>query len=311
MANVIVGIHGLANKPEESRLASWWKTALEEGLETNLAVKNAQYTFKMVYWADLLYKHPVHFDEAMSFDQLYSNEPYIPAEEGALKSYEDGWADLVRAKAQNIAGTVIDFAKEKFDIDAAAKWVLEKSLRDLAFYYDKTREIRDRNGNSRAARQVLMGELQSALQPLADDHVMVIAHSMGSIIAYDVLRDLGRTDQPVHVSDLITIGSPLGLPHVKGNIHREREHYSRKAPVRTPTIVTERWINFADRRDPVAFDTHLRDDYAENDAGVRVKDDLVINDYVGANGQSNHHKSYGYLRTPELSRSVAGFLGLG
>ena len=46
-----------------------------------------------------------------------------------------------------------------------------------------------------------------------------------------------------------------------------------------------------------------------HDTGVRVKDDIVINDYR-APGQEkrNHHKSYGYLRTPELSHLVAEFL---
>ena len=310
MADVIVGIHGLANKPDKTLLSDWWKTALDEGLEKNLGITNAAYTFEMVYWADLLYKNPVHFDEEMNFDSLYSDQPYIPAKDGALRPYKEGWVDLARAKAQDVAGTVIDFAKEKFEINALANWVLGKTMKDLAFYYDKSRRIRDRKGELREARQVLMGELEDALRPHADDGVMVIAHSMGSIIAYDVLRDIGRTDQPVRVRDFVTIGSPLGLPHVKGNIYREREHYSKKAPVRTPTIVTQRWINFADRKDGVALDTHLADDYAANDAGIGVKDDLVINDYVSTAGEANHHKSYGYLRTPELSRCVADFLGL-
>ncbi len=310
MADVVIGIHGLANKPKKPKLTEGWKAALDEGLEKNLKIKNAPYTFELVYWADLLYSSPVHFDQAMSFDDLYSNEPYIPAKDGALRPYKEGWVDLVRAKAQDVAGTVIDFAKETFEINALANWVLEKTMKDLAFYYDESRQIRDRKETIRQARQVLMGELQDALRPHADDRVMVIAHSMGSIIAYDVLRDMGRTDQPVRVRDFVTIGSPLGLPHVKGNIYREREHYSKKAPVRTPTIVTDRWINFADRKDGVALDTHLADDYAPNDAGIPVTDDLVINDYVGTTGEANSHKSYGYLRTPELSRCVAEFLGL-
>lgn len=311
MVDVIVGIHGLANKPPKSKLAAWWKTALDEGLEKNLKIQGARYKFEMVYWADLLYKHRIHFDENMSFDQLYSEEPYIPAKKGALRKYEDAWTDLARAKASDLAGMVVDFAKQKFEIDALANWVLSKTLRDLAFYYDEKRHIQDRNGKLRQARQVLMGELDAKLRPLEGEHVMVIAHSMGSIIAYDVLRDLGRTDLPLSVSDFVTIGSPLGLPHVKTNIVQERKHYSKKAPVRTPTIVTERWVNLADRKDPVAFDTHLRGDYGPNAAGVRVTDDLVLNDYNGTTGEANHHKSYGYLRTPEMSQCVAKFLGVG
>ena len=44
--------------------------------------------------------------------------------------------------------------------------------------------------------------------------------------------------------------------------------------------------------------------------GIRVKDDLVANDYLGLDGKANPHKSYGYLRTPELSKCVKEFLDL-
>lgn len=77
--------------------------------------------------------------------------------------------------------------------------------------------------------------------------------------------------------------------------------------MRTPTVV-KRWTNFADRRAPVALDVHLADDYAPNDRGVQVKDDLVINNYVNQTGKANYHKMYGYLRAPELSEVVRSFL---
>ena len=109
------------------------------------------------------------------------------------------------------------------------------------------------------------------------------------------------------MSSFITIGSPLGLPHVKGKIIKER-HYDRD--VRTPSIVTESWVNYADKDDKVSFDVHLRDDYGENRLGIRVIDDLVANDYHDPSGKENPHKSYGYLRTPELSKHVKRFLGL-
>ena len=105
----------------------------------------------------------------------------------------------------------------------------------------------------------------------------------------------------------VTIGSPLGMPHVKANIHGERSYAD--SPVRTPTVVTEGWVNYADRGDPVAVDTHLRDDFTSNSVGVRVQDDLVVNDYVSPIGDKNSHKSYGYLRTPEISRLIKQFLG--
>ena len=69
------------------------------------------------------------------------------------------------------------------------------------------------------------------------------------------------------------------------------------------------WKKIADRRDWVAFDTHLADDYEPNAQGVKVEDDLVIITYVSPKtGRANEHKSYGYLRAPELSRLIRAFI---
>ena len=112
-----------------------------------------------------------------------------------------------------------------------------------------------------------------------------------------MLRALGREDPARVIDHFITIGSPLGLPHVKHKIYQENDL------VRTPSVV-RRWTNFADRRDPVAADVHLSGDYAPNNRGVEVRDDLVINGYKSPAGKANHHKSYGYLRAPEVSEAI-------
>ena len=132
---------------------------------------------------------------------------------------------------------------------------------------------------------------------------MLIAHSMGTIIAYDVLRDLGQEDPEFRVHHFVTIGSPLGIAGVKGRISKERDD-----AVRTPTVISEKWKNYADKADPVAVDAHLRDDFGSNKRGIRVEDDLVSNDYVALDGKRKPHKSFGYLRTPELSDQIKDFL---
>jgi len=105
------------------------------------------------------------------------------------------------------------------------------------------------------------------------------------------------------------IGSPLGLPHVKAKIIQKRNYDGpRNKRVRTPTIVTTRWTNYADRRDKVALDTHLCDDLGSNKNDIRVRDDLISNSYLSPPGEPNYHKSYGYLRTPELSKHIKSFL---
>jgi pimeloyl-ACP methyl ester carboxylesterase len=127
---------------------------------------------------------------------------------------------------------------------------------------------------------------------------MLIAHSMGSIIAYDVLAAAGRTLPGLRVSHFVTVGSPLGLSPVKEIL---------AAPLRVPECV-ERWGNLADPRDHVArWDTRLSSDFRENSAGAAISDHLVVNGYVSPSGKPNPHKIYGYLRTPEMSERIASF----
>ncbi|MFQ5709603.1 MAG: alpha/beta hydrolase [bacterium] len=308
MAKVIIGIHGLANKPPEETLKQWWRQSIVEGLQKNNGHEpTPNFEFRMVYWANLLYKYPQHDDGLFSFDKLYNGQPYVEAQAGALKEYKTSLLDKVRAGAFDVVGDALDYLKFKHDFDGVADWILGKVMKDLAFYYDDHRKIANRAGEPELARKVLRDELKTAIRADQDNEIMLIAHSMGTIIAYDVLRDLGQSDPDLQIPYFVTMGSPLGLPHVKGKIIQERDY---DPDVRTPSIVTKSWRNYADKDDKVSFDIHLHDDYGENRNGIRVVDDLVANDYhaPGPNGKGNPHKSYGYLRTPEISRHIREFL---
>lgn len=302
MAKIIIGIHGLANKPERTLQARWWVDSIREGLQKNLGVAQAAFEFADVYWADLMYPNPLHHDADRKSDPDFDDEPYVPAR--ALVRYDDGALDELRAGALDFFGGLLDKIKGTLGMDATADAVLKAKLKDLAQYYDPENTIRDRAGTTRPTKAVLQEELANALEARRGDDIMLIAHSMGSIIAYDVLRNLWRPDAGVRVSHFVTIGSPLGLPHVKLQIQEDRAY---DGTVRTPSIVTHSWVNFADKKDPVAFDTHLADDYGPNANGIGVRDDLVLNDYeIG--GKRNHHKLFGYLRAPEVSEHILGFL---
>lgn len=306
MAKVIIGIHGLANKPKPSDLAAYWKKSIVEGLK-NVKVPAPQFKFVMVYWAKYLYRYPLHRDENYRFDSLYNSEPYLPAKR--LKAYKDGWRDQLRVVGGKSFGPGAEWFKRKFGVTRLADHVLGAKLKDLDYYYQDL-PVKAKDGKLKGAKQVLRQELIDALVANQQHEIMLIAHSMGTIVAYDVLRVLGHTGPPVPVKHFVTIGSPLGLPHVKQKIIEERKAEGRPkaAKLKTPTLVTDSWVNYADKLDPVAADSHLQDDFGPNDKQVQVKDDLVSNDYVGLSGEHNHHKSYGYLRTPELATQIKGFL---
>lgn len=300
---LIVGIHGLANKPEENILSKWWRLSIEEGLRKNENVSDPDFDFDMVYWANQLYKNPLHHDEDFYFDQHFNNEPYVEAVAGTLKSKRDGLLDSVIAGAFDLGGETLDLMKEKLGLDSLADAFLGKLLKDLSLYYQ-----------DEGKRNSLRSTLTQALLANQGRKIMLVAHSMGTIIAYDVLTLLGQSNPDFEIDHFVTIGSPLGIPHVKGKIIEEFTHRGNENErVRTPSVVKNRWVNFADRKDPVALDVHLNDDFGKNRDGVKCEDDLVHNDYrIKKRGKTeydrNHHKSYGYCRTPEFSKLVRKFL---
>ena len=288
MSYKIIGVHGLANKPDKQTLQGYWKDSILEGLWRNGGNTEQQLDFEIVYWADIVYSDPIPNDQ--------NPEPHTKAGgTGKLQTYEDGWRDEVVAGILSVGAKPLDWAKRYFGVGKVADAVLAAKLKDLSKYYKNATK-----------RKAMRDRLRGQLLGNSTGRIMLIAHSMGSIIAYDVLREMGRQRRDFCVDHFITIGSPLGLPHVKDKIWKENHL------VRTPSVV-RKWTNFADRRDPVALDVHLSDDYKENDADVRVRDDLVINSYTGKNqggnkGKPNYHKSYGYLRTPEMSSAIRSFL---
>lgn len=312
MAKIIIGIHGLANKPKKLALEQWWKQSIAEGLKTNCKY-NKKFKFEMVYWAGRLHMHPQHLEDNYYFDDLYNNEPYLAAKRGSLKEHKDSMFDAIVTRSLGVVGTALDKVGTIPFLNSLTDRLLEKVVRDLAFYYDKTRKIANSKGQMLPAHKVLQHMLRDALRKHPNDEIMIIAHSMGTIISYDTLRDMGRSkdtqDKAISIPRFVTIGSPLGITLVKKNIERQRS-YDKKIPLRTPTIVTGSWLNYADRRDLVAVDASLADDYKANKHGVKVKDDLIHNDYTSGAEKShpNPHKSYGYLRTPELSKHVMAFL---
>ena len=292
--HVIIGVHGLSAKPPQEQHAADWKSAICEGLARNLGVDDAQERigFHLVYWAQWLEREAI----APGKDK----EPYVEAKDGGpLPRYQQRWLDNALGKVLDEVADPVDWVKSApptdwirthTGFDEAGVFLLQRRIVDLGTYYSNP-----------GKRALLRGLLTEALQQHEGKRIMLVAHSMGSIVAYDVLRDFGRDRPEMAIDHLVTLGSPLGLPYVLSRIRQEN------AAVRTPSVV-QRWTNIADRRDPVAVDVHLRDEYEPNDRAVAVKDILALNMYRSPEGKPNRHKIYGYLRTPEFSELVCNFI---
>src|SRR4051794_39011675 len=200
---VIIGIHGLANKPPIEEKREWWRQALLEGLSRNCGKTTDELPFDFVYWADLRYADPVLKPQ--------NTQPYWKAEgTGPFPAYRSHkWVEIINVASQ-IIGAEVDFLETHTGVSNIGAFVLERELTDLAGYYeDKVfqKKVRDR--------------LLQKLKQYKERRIMLISHSMGTIIAYDVLRLLGREDPQFRVDHFVTIGSPLGMPHVKFKIAQE------------------------------------------------------------------------------------------
>ena len=78
MKKVIIGIHGLGNKPPKDLLQKWWKNAIEEGLALSGINKNIP-EFELVYWSDILHDKPLDPEEKDKRSPNFLDEPYTKA----------------------------------------------------------------------------------------------------------------------------------------------------------------------------------------------------------------------------------------
>jgi len=156
-------------------------------------------------------------------------------------------------------------------------------IRDsAAYFFDAARRQR--------IQERVRGELEAATGP-----VVLVSHSQGSIVAFDVLSALGSSiDVPVW----ITLGSPLGIREVQDHL----------GPLVTPRAVGT-WRNFADLLDPVALDKQLANDFSVA-AGQFIRDEAVVNAASGSLIGFNPHSATGYLSTAPVRQAVSAATGI-
>jgi len=77
MDKIIIGIHGLGNKPPKDLLEKWWQS-IAEGLKI-IGCPGKNFNFELVYWADSLHPIPLNPDETDKSSDLYLDERYVPA----------------------------------------------------------------------------------------------------------------------------------------------------------------------------------------------------------------------------------------
>jgi pimeloyl-ACP methyl ester carboxylesterase len=121
---------------------------------------------------------------------------------------------------------------------------------------------------------------------LTDEPTVVVGHSLGSVVAYDLLRNSRGAQVPL----LMTIGSPLGIRAVRNPFR----------PIRSPAPVAA-WTNAFDPRDVVALAPLDRENF---DVAPPIRN---IGDI--RNQTENRHGIIGYLDKAAVAGPILRALG--
>lgn len=299
---VVIFIHGLDNKPTKKLLKKWYLKAIEEGFSKH-GYNLPHFDFKVVYWADLLYTRPL--DPLIDDKQhgLYLDEPYHPSTLSGPNRESPTFKRKLLDRLEKFTDGLFLSKNSLINVEYIFDWVTSRTFRDLHVYYRKGISVNKKPEES--AKKIIRERLKNVLTIHQKREILLIAHSMGSIVAYDVLTFMVPE---INIHSLVTLGSPLGLPMIKREIFKEFElDYTIQTQLPTPENIQKAWHNLADPDDNVALNYKLLDDYSANSAGVAPKDILVKNDYE-YEGRKNPHKSFGYLRTYETVVILHDFL---
>jgi hypothetical protein len=112
---------------------------------------------------------------------------------------------------------------------------------------------------------------------------VVVGHSLGSVVAYNVLRDASPA---IEVNKYVTVGSPLGLKAIRRRLD---------APLAMPGCV-KGWFNALDERDVVAL--HPLDSVNFN-INPSIENKTDVNNHT-----DNRHGISGYLDDAVVARTI-------
>ena len=151
-------------------------------------------------------------------------------------------------------------------------------------------------------------QLKQELRPLLENghKVLLIGHSLGSVISYDSLWALSQLEHlPGKIDMFLTIGSPLGMNYVQKRLlgHKYKDH-DKKYPSNI-----RNWVNISAVGDITPLDRNFSDDYKgmlkpENTQSITDHSKGIYNFFRDEEGL-NFHRSYGYLVNPAVGNVIA------
>lgn len=225
-----------------------------------------------------------NFEGKLSASAVLTTPPAVIATTAEAEQQSDGVSDL------EIASWL------PMDIKQA---VIKKAAME-AFYFLFDKEYVRADGARFMVRQELrkrlLDDLAKAKQ--AGEKIVIVSHSMGTMVAYDVARNCPECPA---IDTLITIGSPLGIREVQDELVAID---AGAGGVDFPAAKVRRWINIYDPLDPVAAaDPKLAGDF-------RAVDGKSVEDIKESNWGSWRHTSTHYFAGTQFRRVLRESIGI-
>jgi hypothetical protein len=317
----IVFVHGLGKKPSPENLRKIWLDALSTNNPRpdvfatpnyGLDFDTLGYDSAFCYWANVFYGNDYETDftsylesardsnleisigkaeglTSVSLD-LPSVSELTPREQRLVDAIEKQLIARLseipsELQQQPLTGSN---SQERYEI---ASWlptpikqaVIKKAAMEAYYYLFDKEYVSPSTGQTYWVRAELRKRLIEQLHAAAarGKKIVIVSHSMGTMLAYDVLRNVPTC--PL-VRGLITIGSPLGIAEVQ-----EELRATDAKQIDFPAEKLESWINIYDPLDPVCgLDPKLNNDY------LLVNGKFVV-DQKESNWGSWRHTSTHYL----------------
>jgi len=311
MSGHVTFIHGIANQPAPDRMLDIWKRIVADGGDgVDLDVLGVSSSF--IYWADVMYEKNLDEmpdQESMIFEGVSAgqlpaiDESYLESTDDEEQAFLQSFIDTYNLDAD--PSTPVPSVSD-VDVELAYRlealplpWALKRPLmrillRDVHHYLFDTEHSPRRDVNYRVQREIRRRFVEATAQVTGRPHV-VVAHSMGTVITYDLLK---RVAESTAVDTVITLGSPLGLSEIQ---HKMKPEYSSHDGYASKAA---RWWNFSDRLDPVCGpDPRIANDYRKGGSSV-------ITDVIVRNTGWFRHPVDKYLRQPSVQAAIRSGLGI-
>jgi hypothetical protein len=331
----IVFIHGLAKKPSPEKLEEIWRWGIERPDPNGNAFPNPNPGINLNdegvpclfnYYADVFYgknfetelgsyyeananelndtEVPVEKGEKITGD-ITPPQPETPREQKFLEELERKLREQPtppvpppppgRPRPQAEVPGQLEIASW---LPAPVRELIIKKAAMEAYYFLFDKEYSRGDGQKFKVRGELRRRLLEVLKKASEqgERIVLVTHSMGTMVAYDVLRNC--SDCPP-VETLFTLGSPLGIKEIQDELIATGQKH-----VDFPAAKLGRWINVYDPFDVVCgADPRLSNDYAS----VSGKS---IEDVKESNWGNWRHTITHYFAGKTFRARLAGAIGV-